>query len=341
MIIICDVRLTKIKYKPLLSFSIVCIMDNKFISRDALRKRKARENETYSQRETRLAKQRENTRQKRARENANTEKREARAARDKERKRVKLATETDEQREKRLSYHHEQRQYLKNVQNMTIQDLNSQQNPQQKSQDSGADGAEDGADTYTDAGVLGEFKQDLLKKFRNKVNKFKHSLCKTCNESFLSIVIIEGECQRCHKEKKPKKFSKDNNMDPGEVPDELCDLTEIEEMLVARVFPVMSVYRLREGQHGYRGNVINFPQDVQEFASRLPRYPSLLDVLVIRHQSASNAEAFKDFRVRRNKVTQALIWLKQNNRYYALVNALIRALTSWSIMLTSCKYNVN
>ncbi|CAB4430314.1 unnamed protein product [Rhizophagus irregularis] len=130
-------------------------MDNKFISRDALRKRKARENETSSQRETRLEKQREITRQKRARENTNAEEREARGSRDKERKCVKLATETDEQH------------------------LNSQQqNLQQKSQDSGADGAEDngaedgaedGADTHTDAGVLGEFERDLLKKFCNKV----------------------------------------------------------------------------------------------------------------------------------------------------------------------------
>ena len=58
-------------------------MDNKFISRDTLRKRKARENETPSQRETRLEKQREYRRQKRARENA--EEQEAHAARDKHR----------------------------------------------------------------------------------------------------------------------------------------------------------------------------------------------------------------------------------------------------------------
>lgn len=142
----------------------------------------------------------------------------------------------DEQREKRLSYHHERRKYLKNVQNTTTQDLNSQhQNLQQKSQDSGVDGAEDGVEdgAEDDAGVLGKFEQELLKKFRNKVNKFKHSLCKTCNESFPSIIIIEGECRCCHLEKKQKKFSKDNNMDPGEVPDELRDLTEIEKMLVA------------------------------------------------------------------------------------------------------------
>ncbi|PKC05887.1 hypothetical protein RhiirA5_293827, partial [Rhizophagus irregularis] len=113
------------------------------------------------------------------------------------------------------------------------------------------------------------------------------------------------------------RFSKGNNMDPGEVPDELQNLTEIEEMLIARVFPMMLVYKLRGGQHGYRENVINFPQNVQELATKLPRHPSSLDVLVIRRHSASNPEVFRDFRVCRNKVIRALNWLKENNRYYA------------------------
>ena len=78
-------------------------------------------------------------------------------------------------------------------------------------------------------------------------------------------------CRRCYKEGgTTKKFSKDNNMDPGYVPEELQDLTEIEEMLIAQVFMVMSVYRLRGGQLGYHGNVINFPQDVHEFTTKLP-----------------------------------------------------------------------
>ncbi|RGB24473.1 hypothetical protein C1646_773050 [Rhizophagus diaphanus] len=81
-------------------------------------------------------------------------------------------------------------------------------------------------------------------------------------------------------------------MDPGEVLDELQNLTKIEEMLIARVFPMMLVYRLRGGQHGYH-------------------------VLVIRYHSASNPEAFRDFRVHRNKIIHALNWLKENNRYYA------------------------
>jgi len=87
-------------------------MDNKLISRDTLRKRAAREKETPTQRETRLARNREYKQQKRGRENA--EEREARLARDKERKRVKLTIETDDQREKRLNNLLGRRTYLKN-----------------------------------------------------------------------------------------------------------------------------------------------------------------------------------------------------------------------------------
>src|SRR5277367_2924337 len=115
----------------------------------------------------------------------------------------------------------------------------------------------------------------------------------------------------------PRKFLAENNMDPEEVPEELKNLSEIEEMLIARVFPVMSVYRLRGGQHGYCGNVINFPQDVEEFANRLSRHPSLLDVLVVRRQSANNSATYRDFKVRQVKVTRALFWLKKNNCYYS------------------------
>ena len=84
-------------------------------------------------------------------------------------------------------------------------------------------------------------------------------------------------------------------MDSGEVSDELQDLTEIEEMLIAQVFTVMLVYRLRGRQHGYRGNVINFPQDICEFTKRLPRTPSSIDILTVRRQSADDSTVFRDF----------------------------------------------
>ena len=324
--------------------------NDKFISQDALRKRNARKNETNTQRETRLTKQREISQRKKARETA--EEKEAQAARDKERKRAKLAMETDEQREKRLEY---SRTYMKRVaQNRTTRQKRAReeaeeqdesasrdkgrkrvkltQNRKQKQpqQETRQDAVTRRHDEPLPANMLSEPERNLLKNFRNKVDKFEHNGCPTCNESFPSITLVKGECRRCYTEKgSPKKFSTDNNMDPGEVPEELQGLTEIEEMLIARVFPVMSVYKLRGGQHGYRGNVINFPQDVQEFATKLPRSPSSLEVLVVRRQSASNSEAYREFRVRRVKVARALNWLKDNNRYYADIiidNEVLRSL---------------
>jgi len=112
--------------------------------------------------------------------------------------------------------------------------------------------------------VLSKSEKVLLRKFRDKVDKLQHSLCLVCNKSFPSITLIKGECCHHYYNEKNfiKKFSSSNDMNPGEMPKELQGLIELEEMLIARVFLVMSVYRLREGQHGYHENVINFSQDV-------------------------------------------------------------------------------
>ena len=154
--------------------------------------------------------------------------------------------------------------------------------------------------------MLSEFDHKLLQKFRTTINKFEQKLCLVCNERFPSIKLVMGECQHCYNDKNtPKRFSAENNMDPKNLPEELQDLTEIEEMLIAQIFSIISVYCLREGQYAYKGNVINFPQDVREFTTRLPRHPISLNVLVMRRQSATGS-TFRDFNVRRNKIAQAL-----------------------------------
>ncbi len=59
-----------------------------------------------------------------------------------------------------------------------------------------------------------------------------------------------------------KKFSGENNMDLGEVSEDLKRFTKIKEMLIVQMFMMIIVYRLRRGQNGYRGNVINFSQNI-------------------------------------------------------------------------------
>ena len=91
-------------------------------------------------------------------------------------------------------------------------------------------------------------------------------------------------------------------------------LTQVEEMLISAVIPLMSVYRLPHGQYGYKGDIINLPQDIKSFCTSLPRLPKNVDILIVRKEGGVNAH--KDFKVRRAVVHRALHWLKQNNRYY-------------------------
>jgi hypothetical protein len=43
-----------------------------------------------------------------------------------------------------------------------------------------------------------------------------------------------------------KKVFSENNMDSGDISEELKGLSKIEEMLIAQVFTVITVYRFRE-----------------------------------------------------------------------------------------------
>ena len=153
----------------------------------------------------------------------------------------------------------------------------------------------------------------------------------------------DRECVRCYRDSHiPKLYSSANNMHPGLVPPELqvsvllfytcilrsCymyvssrmvitspqGLTQAEEMLISAVMPIMTLYRLPQGQYGYSGHVINLPQDVISFARSLPRLPSELDVIIVRREGAD--QSHRDFRVRRDVVHRALQWLISNNAYY-------------------------
>ena len=177
--------------------------------------------------------------------------------------------------------------------------------------------------------------QEKMRKFHCHLASLETPKCSTCLEMFPGMHIVSGsvECVRCSKDHNtPKRFSVANNMDPGSVPSQLqvrfkiivskcsyycCiiqNLTQVEEMLISAVMPVMTLYRLRQGQYGYSGHVVNLPQDITSFASILPRHPQDLDVLIVRREGSN--QSHHDFQVRRSVVLHALQWLVDNNIYY-------------------------
>ena len=156
------------------------------------------------------------------------------------------------------------------------------------------------------------------------INKFHKSVqyivsqCIVCQEAWplKSKPRSPYVCSRCSRDKKsPKKFSCENSMIPSHVPHELQNLTQIEEMLIARALPIMRVYIKPGGQRGYSGHCINLPQNVKELATSLPRYPKDLAVIIVKVKGRDNT--FRDVTVRKEKVHNALIWLMNNNSHYS------------------------
>ena len=89
----------------------------------------------------------------------------------------------------------------------------------------------------------------------------------------------------------------------------LLGLTQVEEMLISRVLPVESVFRLPFGQLGYRGHVLYFPTTHGHWATKLPRHPKDLPLAIVRFPGCADRPD-KDCIVRRNRVLHALHLLK-------------------------------
>jgi len=117
--------------------------------------------------------------------------------------------------------------------------------------------------------------------FEEDMRCLSWSTCSKCKEKRM---VDSRNSSRCIHSSKCWQFSSSNNMDPGDVPEELKGLTFIEEQLIARVHPLISIFKLKGLQYGYRGHIINFEQDVNEFAKQLPhKVDDLNSVLSIRY----------------------------------------------------------
>lgn len=145
------------------------------------------------------------------------------------------------------------------------------------------------------------------------MSNLRWNVCEQCKEKTLISKVQENV--KCHHGSKCWEYSVLNNMDPGDVPKELQVLTFIEEQIIARIHPQITVFKVKGHQYAYKGNVISFPQDVQELAVQLPhKVKDLNSVVCMKYKTYSGN--YHEFNVRSGRVREALVWLKQNNPYY-------------------------
>ena len=143
-------------------------------------------------------------------------------------------------------------------------------------------------------------------------------MCKTCSRGL-------------HRRTLPK-HALANRLYVGAVPEELADLTMVEESMIAQARSKSWIVKLQEhdtdvaaptAQRGLKGHTIIYPQEPDKLASLLP--PSIEETLTficvvfVGKSKMTNTwlrEKAKPLVVRREKVRSALVWLKRNNPLY-------------------------
>ncbi|KID81041.1 ATP-dependent DNA helicase PIF1 [Metarhizium guizhouense ARSEF 977] len=115
-------------------------------------------------------------------------------------------------------------------------------------------------------------------------------------------------------------------MDPGELPAYLPELTQVEEMIIARSHVQMMVHRYRGHQYHYTGHCVSFMQNTVKTVDVLPNLPSELDVVVLRpsdrvmQDDPRYQRQFRsDFRVRKGRVITWLRFLKEHHPDYRYI----------------------
>lgn len=160
--------------------------------------------------------------------------------------------------------------------------------------------------------------------FDRSLKNIKWNKCKNCKAGFPEMKLINEVCERCVRN--PQKYTKFNNMYPGEVPDHLPKLNDIEQMLIALNHPLVIVYRKRGGQNHYSGHVIHFPQNITTYVNKLPHTINNIPYYVI--FDAQSKSGSIELEVDASKLREWLLWLKTNYQYYHHIEIDEEAMTS-------------
>lgn len=167
-----------------------------------------------------------------------------------------------------------------------------------------------------------------IRTFHEYLSKQEMETCVRCKERWFQMGLLHGVCSACLKRDRyvqqgePFLFSQGNNMDPGVVPDCLKDLTQMEEMVIAKAHCHMIMKRVRGHQYHYTGHAVCFWQNNVTFFDTLPSRPQHVDIVILRpHGAQIGDERYKrqfrnDFRVRRGYVERALRWLQRHHPDY-------------------------
>lgn len=184
-------------------------------------------------------------------------------------------------------------------------------------------------------------KQAIGVHFEETCAAFKHSKCPCCRRVAIGLKIgSAGKCNRCvsfqdvnyYVIKKALPIWFDQDGEPQyHVPKELTGLSLAEMMLIQRASPFVPLRYIKNGVFGISGHVCTFEQDIKGWVDTLPRHKTdvtMISVLKtvqteIGNDAATQTTAYK---VNKEKIEVALVWLKLHNILYGSITIDMSAL---------------
>jgi hypothetical protein len=169
-----------------------------------------------------------------------------------------------------------------------------------------------------------------VQSFYAAISQIKIEACVRCQERWFAMNLKDNICHSCFLRDKGKKspflMSADNDMDPGELPPHLPELSQVEEMVIARSHVQMILYRYRGHQYHYSGHCVSFMQNTVKTVDVLPNLPAELDIVVLRPSDRALREEPRyqhqfqtGFRVRKGHIITWLRFLKANHPDYRYI----------------------
>jgi len=139
--------------------------------------------------------------------------------------------------------------------------------------------------------------------------------------SELNIIVTCFRCSKLIKKGKVPTQAYWNAMFLDDIPEEIKNLSDMEQRLLSRIIPFIKIIKLggRFGQSGFRGQAVLFAQDIKEISEQLP-LPVTRTSMIIVCEQLENVERCRQFQVNIHNLSIALSWLIQNNPLYRNVN---------------------
>ena len=162
-----------------------------------------------------------------------------------------------------------------------------------------------------------KFCQSCLTKMIIADNKGDKTQCTHCNNNNLTHE------EMLEKQMLPVWRDKDGTVH-YDVPEELKDLRFGEQIMIQRFSPYIALKHIRSGSFGLKGHSCCFAQDIDEVCDVLPRKKEHLIQVIKQFRTVNENDnddpEYSTFVIRRDKVLNALKWLKAHNSEYENIN---------------------